>query len=241
MRERAEMGPSIAWAILRKDLLLDLRSRDRLGHMMLFSAIVSILLSIALPQVTRSLARWLPALMWVVFLLSSILGLSRSFQAELEGGALQQLVGVPAARGWVFVGKVAANWLTLVALQLWTALLFGIFLYVPWTTGYPTQTNPAGGGVDLLALLGIASLGAGGLSVLGTLFAAVATAVRNREFMLPLLLFPLALPVLVYASKATLTALESAPIPSFFWSLMVTYTWLFLLVGYFVFDFVLED
>ena len=235
------MGPTIAWAVARKDLLLDLRSRDRLAHMMLFSAIVSILLSIALPQITKSLARWVPALVWVVFLLSSILGLSRSFQAEVEGGALQQLVCVPCQRGWVFLGKAFANWVTLVALQVFTAILFGVFLRVPWSAGYPTEANPAGGGVDLMELFGIAVVGAAGLSVLGTLFAGVATAVRNREFMLPLLLFPLALPILVFASRATLEALSSEPVRGLFWSLMLTYTWVFLVLGFFVFDYVLED
>ena len=123
-------GPRVAWAILSKDLLLDLRSRDRLLHMALFAAVVSALISISIPAATMESRRGVPALIWIVFLLSSMLGLSRSFQAEIESGALLSIAQVPCDRGWVFLGKAAANWLALCAIELWTALLSSLFLEV---------------------------------------------------------------------------------------------------------------
>ena len=231
-------GPDVAWAVFRKDLLLDLRSRDRLGHMMVFAAVVSALLSIALPGVTPDSRGWIPPLIWIVFLLTSLLGLSRSFEAEIDGGALTTLAQVPCDRGWIFAGKTAANWITLAGLQLWTAALFALFLNVPWLQGYgpPQDASP-----PLLAALGITVLGAGGLSAIGTLFSAIATQARNQQFLLPLLLLPLMLPVLVVGSRATLNALESRPIPGLWWSVLGLYVWIFLLLGYFSFDHVLED
>lgn len=234
-------GARVAWVVLCKDLRLDLRSRDRLGHMMLFAAVVSVLLSISLPGVTAETRRWIPTLIWVVFLLTSLLGLSRSFEAEVEDGALATLAQLPCDRGWVFVGKAAASWLTLVGLQVWTALLFGLFLNVPWAEGYPTRAHPEGGGVALSALIAVVALGAGGLSVVGTLFSAIATHARNREFLLPLLLLPLMLPPLVIGANATLAALEAREIPSTWWAVLGLYVWVFLLLGYFTFDHVLED
>jgi heme exporter protein B len=234
-------GPRVAWVVLCKDLMLDLRSRDRLGHMMVFAAVVCVLLSIALPGVTGETRRWIPTLIWIVFLLTSVLGLSRSFEAEVEGGALATLAQLPSERGWVFLGKALASWLTLVGLQVWTALLFGLFLNVPWASGYPTRAHPEGGGVELSALAAAAALGAGGLSVVGTLFSAIATHARNREFLLPLLLLPLMLPPLVIGSSSMLAALEARDIPAAWWGMLGLYVWVFLLIGYFTFDYVLED
>jgi len=68
-------GPSVAWAVMRKDLLLDLRSRDRIGHMAVFAALVVVLLSVTLPSVTDETRGWLPALLWISFLLTALLGL----------------------------------------------------------------------------------------------------------------------------------------------------------------------
>jgi heme exporter protein B len=214
--------------VLRKDLLLDLRSRDRLGHMGVFAMLIVALLSITLPRVTPATSSWLPALLWIVFLLTSLLGLARSFQAEVEDGALALLAGAPCDRGWVFLGKVTANAATLAAVQLWTAVLFSVFLGVDWSDA------PA-------SALAIGLLGALGLSALGTLLSAMAVAARFREFLLPVLLFPLILPVLVFAAHGTARALEGESVPALWWGALALYDWIVLLVGYFVFDYVLEE
>ena len=234
-------GPRVAWLVLCKDLVLDLRSKDRLGHMMVFAGVISVLLSISLPGMTTDSRRWVPTLVWIVFLLTSLLGLSRSFEAEVEGGAMAALAQLPCDRGWIFLGKAGACWLTLVGLQLWTGLMFGLLLDVPWLRGFATSTSPSGGGVSLSALLGTLVLGSGALSVVGTLFSAIATNARNREFLLPLLLLPLMLPPLVIGANATLAALESRPVPAVWWAVLGLYVWVFLLLGFFTFDNVVED
>ncbi|MBW2282252.1 MAG: heme exporter protein CcmB [Deltaproteobacteria bacterium] len=221
-------GPRVAAAVLGKDLRLDLRSKDRLGHMAVFSALVVVLLSISLPPAKRAATLWIPALMWVVFLFTSLLGLSRSFLAETAGGALATLSGAPCDRGWIFLGKAGANFVALLGVEIWTAVLFSVFLGVDWSRA----VGPA---------LGVALLGAAGLASVGTLLSALSATARFREFLLPVLLFPLILPVLVFASQATADALAEGAVRGLHWGALALYAWVFTLAGYFVFDHVLED
>jgi heme exporter protein B len=221
-------GPRVAVAVLRKDLLLDLRSRDRAGHMLVFAALVVVLLSITLPAPDARTRAWIPTLLWVVFLFTSLLGLGRSTETEREDGGLALLVQVPCDRGWVFCGKALANALDLLLVQVWTAVLAAVFLDVEW-------------GGTIGRALPLAALGAIGLSCVGTLFSTMAACARFRELMLPLMLFPLALPLLVYASRATSELLAGRAVPDTWWGFLILYDWTFALIGYFVFDFVLEE
>jgi heme exporter protein B len=221
-------GPRIALAVLWKDIQLDLRTRDRLGHMAIFSALVVVLLSISLPLPGPETRPWLPVLLWVVVLFASLLGLSRSFQTETEGGALAILTLAPCDRGWVFLGKAGANLLALLGIELWTAVLFSVFLDLSWGPALPSA-------------IWAGLLGGVGLAALGTLLTTMSTSARFREFLLPVLLFPLALPVLVVASRATGEALAARPIPSLWWGALALYDWVFLVIPYFTFDYLLED
>ena len=221
-------GPSVALEVLRKDLRLDLRSRDRLGHMAVFALLVVALLSVVLPASKVERLSWTPALLWVVLLFTSLLGLARSFQAETEEGALALLVQAPVDRGWVFVGKAGASLVALIGVELWAATLFTVFLDVDWGAGAP-------------ACAGAGLLGAIGLAAVGTLLSALSVGVRFREFLLPVLLFPLVLPILVFASRITGEALAAREVPVLWWVVFALYDWVFALIGYFVFDYVLED
>ena len=196
--------------------------------MAMFAFILVALLSITLPSVTDETRDWLPSLFWVVLLLTSLLGLARSFQSEVDDGAIAALVQVPCDRGWVFVGKAGANTVALVVVLLWTALLFEIFLDLGWQRGWAKA-------------LGVGLLGSLGLATIGTLLGAMAVAARFRDFLLPVLLFPLVLPILVFASQATGVALNGASIPVHWWSALILYDLIVALVGYFCFDAVLED
>jgi len=221
-------GAAVAGAVLRKDLRLDLRSRDRLGHMAVFALLVVALLSVFAPSARAERLAWTPALLWVVLLFTSLLGLARSFQSETEEGAIALLVQAPVDRGWVFLGKAGAAFLALVGVELWTAALFTVFLDVDWSPGLATC---AGAGL----------LGAAGLAAVGTLLSALSIGARFREFLLPVLLFPVALPILVFASKLTAAGLGGGEARPQIWLAFALYDWVFGLIGYFVFDYVLED
>jgi heme exporter protein B len=196
--------------------------------MAVFALLVVALLSIVLPSSRAERLLWSPALLWVVLLFTSLLGLARSFAAEAEGGALALLAQVPVDRGWVFLGKAGANALALLGVELWAGVLFTVFLGVDW-------------GGSWAAALGAGVLGGIGLAAVGTLLAALSLAARFREFLLPVLLFPLVLPVLVLASRITGLALAEREIPDVYWAMLALYDWVFVLIGYFVFDSVLEE
>jgi len=221
-------GARVALEVFRKDLRLDLRSRDRLGHMAMFALLVVALLSIVIPASKPERAAWSPALLWVVMLFTSLLGLARSFQSETEEGAIALLVQVPVDRGWVFFGKSLASFVALFGVVLWAAVLFTVFLDVDWGTGS-------------WACAGAGLLGAIGLAAVGTLLSALSIGVRFREFLLPVLFFPVVLPILVFASQITADALAGREIAKLSWAVFLLYDWIFVLVGYFAFDYVLED
>ena len=221
-------GPSVAAAVLRKDLRLDLRSRDRLGHMALFALLVVALVSVFAPVSKAERLAWTPALLWIVLLFTSVLGLARSLQSETEEGAVAFLAQAPVDRGWIFVGKATATLIALLAVELWTAVLFTVFLDVDWTPGLAS------------CALG-AVLGAVGLSAIGTLFSALAMGARFPQFLFPALFFPIVLPILVWASKITAAGLGGGDTPLQLWLVFFVYDWAFALIGYFGFDYVLED
>ena len=112
--------------------------------------------------------------------------------------------------------------------QLWTAVLFAVFLEVAWQRAPWTS-------------LGVGLLSAVGFSAIGTLLAAMSVAARFSQFLLPVLMFPLILPVLVAASQALARGLSEEAVPSFLWGLLFLYDWIVLVVGYLVFDYVLEE
>ncbi len=221
-------GARVALEVFAKDLRLDLRSRDRLGHMAVFALLVVALISIVVPASKPERLAWSPALLWVVLLFTSLLGLARSFQSETEAGALALLVQAPVDRGWIFLGKAGASLVALVGVELWAAILFAVFLDVDWSAA-PLACAAAG------------LLGAIGLAAVGTLLSALAVGVRFREFLLPVLLFPLVLPILVFASQITADALAGREVSTQLWWAFSLYDWVFALIGYFVFDYVLED
>ncbi len=221
-------GARVAWVVFLKDLRLDLRTRDRVGHMAVFSALVVVLMAIALPTPGPESRTWLPVLLWVVVLLTALLGLARSFQAEVDEEALAVLALAPCDRGWIFLGKAGANGIALLGIEIWTALLFSLFLGVSWTSALP-------------AVLGVGVLGAVGVAGIGTLLSAMSTSARYREFLLPVLLFPLVLPVLVLASFATADSIAGNPVPDLLWGALALYAWISVVIPYLVFDYLLED
>jgi heme exporter protein B len=182
---------SVLLAVLWKDLVTEWRGRDRAVAMLLFSLLVVVVFHFALPtgisERNRELA---PGLLWVAYVFAAVLGLNRAFSVELENDALTGLALAPRDRGWIFLGKAAANFLILGLVQALTALAFAV---VFGSEGF----QHAG------ALAGVVALGSLGLCSVGTLFGAIAVRTRFREVMLPLLLLPLLIPIISGSVRAT--------------------------------------
>jgi heme exporter protein B len=216
-------------AILWKDLVSEWRSRDRVVAMGLFAFLVVIVLRFALPDTApEEVRRLAPGLLWVAYVFSALLGLNRAFALELENEALSALALAPADRGFVFLGKAAANFVLLGIVQLATTVVLGVaFALDLWPIA--------------LRLAGVVALGSLGICAVGTLFAAVAVRTRYREVMLPLLLLPLLMPVLLGAVGATSALLAEGRVPFEPVQLLLVTDATFLIVSFLGFDFVLDE
>ena len=221
---------SVFLAILWKDLVTEWRSRDRAVAMALFAMLVVAIFEFALPEGASERQRALaPALLWITYVFAALLGLGRAFALELENDALSALALAPADRGWVFLGKAAANLLILGAVQALVAVVFALFFNVDW--------RPIAG-----PLAGVIALGSIGLCSAGTLFGAVAVRTRFREVMLPLLLLPLLVPVISGAVRATAALLEGAQeLPFEPIQLLIVTDTAYLILGFVGFEYVLDE
>jgi heme exporter protein B len=177
------------WATLAKDLLLQWRTRAQTFAIFLFGATALLLFSFAIGPNAAALRQHAAGFLWLALMLSSTLTLAESFQSEMEQRALEGLLLLPAPAPALYYGKAVANWLQLT--------LLGIGLVPAMVILYDAGT------MRVLGLIGVIAAGAAGLSAPGTLYAAMTSQARAKQTLLPLLLFPLVVPVLLAAVKAT--------------------------------------
>jgi heme exporter protein B len=176
-------------AALRKELLLQWRTRAQIVAVFVFGAASLLLFSFAIGPNAEALRTFSAGFIWLALLLSSTLTLSESFHGEMENHALEGLLLLPANPRALYYGKAIAN-----AIQL---ALVGIALVPVMVVLYDAGTT------RILPLLGVIVLGVAGLSAPGTLYAAMTAQVRAKQTLLPLLLFPLIVPALLASVKAT--------------------------------------
>jgi heme exporter protein B len=174
---------------LRKELLLQWRTRAQLMAVFVFGASALLLFSFAVGPNAEILRQFSAGFLWLGLLLSSTLTLAESFHAEMENRALEGLLLLPANPRALYYGKAIANWIQLV--------LLGSALVPVMVILYDAGTLRLG------TLLLVIALGTAGLSAPGTLYAAMTAQVRSKQTLLPLLLFPLIVPALLASVKAT--------------------------------------
>ncbi len=176
-------------AALRKDLLLQWRGRTQIVAIFAFGAATLLLFSFAIGPDSVALRQHASGFLWLGLLLASTLSLAESFEREMEEQALEGLLLIPASARALYYGKAIANCAQLA--------LLGIALVPVMVVLYDAGTG------RIASLLGVIVLGTAGLSAPGTLYAAMTAQARARQTLLPLLLFPLVVPVLLAAVKAT--------------------------------------
>ncbi len=222
-------GFRVLKAVLHKEMLTEWRSRDRVIAMLVFSLLVVVIYHFALPELPQSEApSTVSGLLWSAYLFAAILGLNRSFSAELENHALTGLAMAPLDRGWIFLGKALANFILLVLIQGITATAFAL--------GFDLDLRSAA-----LPLAGVLALGAAGITSIGTLFAAISVRTRNQELLLPLLLLPLLMPVLIAATTVTRALLLGEAVPTTPLRLLVMTDIIFLIVSFICFEYALDE
>lgn len=185
-------------AILWKDLVVELRTRERVAAMGGFTVLVGILFNYAIDPTVVEPQAIAAGLIWMTIVFGGMLGLGRTFSLEEEEGAFQGILLSPTPRDAIFLGKVAANF---IILSVVTALVFAVFALF---FGLSFGGHPFGlAGVVLLGILGFVAL--------GTLFSAISSRTSMGDTLLPILVFPLMIPVIIYGVTATATLFAGRP------------------------------
>lgn len=217
------------WAIARKDLTTELRAKAGFNGVVALGVTILVLLGMALGPDAAALRNAAVGAVWLAMLFSAVLAFNRSFQVELESGALETLLQYPGPRWTIFAGKLLGNtiFVTLMVAIVVAAgiILFGVTIPDTWPR-----------------LLGVMALGIVGLVAMGTFYASMTTRSRAREVLLPLLLFPMLVPVLLAATTAS-KALLGADLmhESGAWiRLLAAYDLIFLIATFLAFEHVIE-
>jgi heme exporter protein B len=176
--------------ILGKDLRAELRSKDAINASLSFALVILLLFSFAFDPTSEQTRDISGGLLWIVFAFAGTLILNRSFVRELPNDCLDGLIAAPISSSALFLGKALANFVMVLAVELISLPIFGIFYNVRWYA----QWWP------LLLVLVLASWG---LTVIGTMFSALTVNLRIRELMLPILVYPIMIPALLGAMEVT--------------------------------------
>jgi heme exporter protein B len=177
---------AIAW----KDLLTDLRGKAGIGAVIAFASLMLVLFAFAIGPDSDALSNATAGIYWLAVLFSGVLTFNRSYQIELDGGAFETLLLYSGGRWPIFLGKLVANIALILAVEV-VLVPLTVVLYHP-----PVSAAP-------FALVAVVVLGTVGFATMGTFYAAMTSRVRGREVILPLLLFPMLIPLFLAAVQAT--------------------------------------
>ena len=197
--------------------------------MLVFSLIVIAVFNFVFDPGSEQMQKIAPGILWVVIIFAGNLGLSRSFSREYENGRMQGLLLCPIDRSLIFVTKVIGNILFMSAVQIVTVPVMVVL--------FDTTIGSAG------PLVLILFLGTLGFAAVGTLFSAISANTRSREVMLPILMFPVAIPVILAATKST-TALLNGDAEAQIWSwmkILIAFDIIFTVACYLLYEYVLEE
>ena len=198
--------------VTRKDLLQELRSRAVTVATVFFASIVVVILAFAIGPDELIMRRAAPGVLWTTLAFAGVISAAQSYQNELEEGALEQLLLYPIPRATIYLGKLLANWLYMMVLGALlmpvTALLFGADFGQGWWLLFITV-----------------QLGTLGFALVATFYAALTANLRARESLLPVLMFPIVVPILLAAVRASNAIVDPGNLAS-------PKDWLQLLVGF---------
>ena len=215
------------WAIVQKDLATEMRSREMISPMLVFALIVVFVFNFSFELRVDMVKQVAPGVLWVTISFAGMLGLGRSFIQERDQGCLDGLLLSPVDRSAIYLGKMLGNLLFISMIEVVIVPLFLVLFNLPFEP----------------MLLPVVFMGTLGFAAVGTLFSAMSVQARAREVMLPILLFPIVIPVLIAAVKMTGGLVDGQPWAELarWFRLLVGFDLIFVTVSYVTFDFVVED
>ncbi|MGD2143229.1 MAG: heme exporter protein CcmB [Anaerolineae bacterium] len=213
---------------MEKDVAAELHTREMVSAMLVFSALALLIFSFALDLRGEMAQAAAPGVLWATVAFAGTLGLSRSLAREEQSGCMDGLLLAPVDRTAIFFGKAAGNVLFMGVVELVLLPFFSALFDV---------------GLLRLGVLMVLALGTLGYAAVGTLLAAIAVNTRAREVMLPVLLLPLAIPLLIGAVQATAGLAEGMPLQAVggWIRILVVYDLVIVAVSMLTFSYVLEE
>ena len=215
---------SIVW----KDLVAELRSRELLSAMLVFALLVILIFNFAIELQPDLRITITPGVLWVTFAFAGTLGLNRSMAIEKDRGCLDGLLLAPVDRSAIYFGKALSNLAFMLIVAMIVLPVYSILYNI-------SVLNPG--------LLLVVILGSTGYAAVGTLLSSMAVQTRTRDVLLPVLLFPVIVPVLLAAVKASGGFLQNLPMNEIWpWlNILIAYDVIFTAVAFMVFEFVVEE
>jgi len=216
------------YAITRKDVLAELRTKETVSAVLVFTLLVIVIFNFAFGTQRDIIEKVASGMLWVTFAFAGVLSLNRAFVMEKEEGCLEGLMVAPVPREVIYVGKMLSS---LIFMFLVEAIALPIFAFL-FNLNVLTWQNVA---VVLLATTGFVAV--------GTLFSALAVNTKAREMVLPILFFPIVSPVIIFAVQGSDLALSGAPWGSLFsvMQFLIIFDVIFLVISYLIFSFVVEE
>lgn len=216
-------------AIVTKDIIAELRTKEMVSAMFVFSLLVIFIFNFTFDLRAQNATVLAPGVLWVAVSFAGMLGLGRSFINERDRGSLEGLLLAPVDRSALYLGKVIGNIIFIALVEVIILPLFMVFFNQPLTV--------------LPGLVGVVILGTIGLAGVGTLFSAMVIHTRARDVLLPILLFPVVVPVLISAVRLTAAILDNLPFDEVqkWLGLLIAFDVLFLAISFMLFDFVVEE
>jgi heme exporter protein B len=231
MRAESTSKPSFlqtVWAVVWKDLTAELRSREIFSAMLVFALLVILIFNFALELEAGTRASVAAGVLWVTFTFAGTIGLNRSMASEKDRGCLDGLLLAPVDRSAIYFGKMIGNLSFMLIVEAVVIPVFSMLYNI-------NLINPG--------LLGVTLLGSVGYIAVGTLLSSMAVQARTRDILLPILLFPVVIPVVVASVKASSGFIEGIPMSDItpWLNLLIVYDVIFLTVSWLIFDKVVEE
>jgi len=215
-------------AVIWKDLTAEWRTRENLSAMLVFALLVILIFNFALELDIQAQESLSAGVLWATFIFAGTIGLNRSMAVEKDRGCLDGMLLAPVDRSVIYFGKAIGNLIFMLLVEIIVLPVYSFLYQVPvFQPGF------------LLVVL----LGSIGYVAVGTLLATMVIQVRTRDILLPILLFPLTLPVIIAAVKASQGFLQMVPLDDIaaWLNLLIVYDLIFTSVAFMVFDYVVEE
>ena len=219
------------WLVARKDLLIELRSREIVSTTVFFAVSVVLVFSFSFVKEGVAVEGAAPGILWVAIAFSGTLALGRAFERERQNETLRGLLMSPAERPALYLGKLAGIVLLLAAVEVVIVPLVA-FLFQAQLFGYPVQ------------MAGLLLTGTVGFAAVGTLFAAMLLRTRGRDVLLPLLLYPVTVPVIIAGVRGTAALLQTdvdLPMARAWLSMLVFFDVVFVTLALWTFEAVMTE